>query len=89
MLKIGSVRWKGRCGRHSTYNPELDGPGAIKGGCRRCQMLYDIWDAHSKMVRLINEFGHREDGPAAPGKNGASEDEGRQMSLLAGVDSQH
>jgi hypothetical protein len=82
MLKIGSVRWKGRCTKHSAYDPEIDGIGAIRGGCRRCQLLFDIWDHHNKMVRLIREFGHREeDGAKAKSAEAANE---RQMSLLDG-----
>ncbi len=79
MLKIGSVRWKGRCSKHSGYNPEIDGQGAIRGGCRRCQLLYEIWEHHNKMVRLIREFGHREED--TPRSKSAPADD-RQMSLL-------
>ncbi len=83
MLKIGSVRWKGRCTKHSGYDPETDGAGAIRGGCRRCQLLFDIWDHHQKMVRLIREFGHREE-DVAKAKSAAAGDDERQMSLLDG-----
>jgi hypothetical protein len=61
MLKIGSVRWKGRCSRHPAYNPEIDGLGGIRGGCKRCEMLLDIYAHHSKLVRSIREFGTREE----------------------------
>jgi hypothetical protein len=75
MLKVGSVRWKGRCARHPRYDPAVDGLGGIRGGCRRCEMLLEIWQHHSQMVRLIREFGTR-DSKAPP------QDDGRQMSLL-------
>jgi hypothetical protein len=42
-------------------------------------MLYDIWDHHQKMVRLVREFGHREED--SPKAKAAPEDE-RQLSLL-------
>jgi hypothetical protein len=61
MLKIGSVRWKGRCAKHPRYDPDADGLGGIRGGCRRCEMLLEIHGHHSKMVRLIREFGTREE----------------------------
>ena len=61
MVRIGSVRWKGRCSRHPRYDPETDGLGGIRGGCRRCEMLLEIWASHAKLVRLIREFGTRED----------------------------
>jgi len=77
MLKIGSVRWKGRCSKHSAYDPEVDGLGGIPRGCRRCQMLLEIWEHHSKMLRLIREFGTRED---VRTRMDASDE--RQMSFL-------
>ena len=79
MLKLGSVRWKGRCGKHPMYDPEVDGLGGIRGGCKRCEMLLDIWTHHSKMVRLMREFGTRDDSRARREQEAA---EGRQMSLL-------
>ena len=79
MLKLGSVRWKGRCSKHPMYDPETDGLGGIRGGCRRCEMLLDIWTHHSKMVRLMREFGTREDARA---RRDHEADDGRQLSLL-------
>lgn len=78
MLKVGSVKWKGRCAKHPAYDPEMDGMGGIRGGCRRCEMLLDIWTHHSKMVRLMREFGTREDTRVRQ----VSEEDTRQMSLL-------
>ena len=78
MVKIGSVRWKGRCAKHPRYDPEVDGLGGIRGGCRRCEMLLEIWSSHSRLVRLIREFGTRDDG----GPRGAPLMDDRQMSLL-------
>ncbi len=78
MLKIGSIRWKGRCSRHPGFDPETEGPGAVRGGCQRCQMLFEIWENHSKMVRLMRQFGNREE---AVKPKGPVEDD-RQLSLL-------
>ena len=47
MVKIGSVRWHGKCSRHSMYDPETDGLGGIRGGCKRCEMLLEIWTDHT------------------------------------------
>ena len=79
MLKIGSVRWKGRCHKHLGYNPELDGLGGIRGGCKRCEMLLEIYTQHASLVRLIREFGSRLDSKPDSASN---DDAGRQMSLL-------
>lgn len=78
MLKIGSIRWKGRCTKHPAYDPEFDGIGGIRGGCRRCDLLLEIYTAHTKMVRLMREFGTRDEVKVAA----AVETESRQMSLL-------
>ena len=57
MLKIGTVKWKGRCARHPMYDPAEDGPGAIKGGCTRCQDLYTIHETHQRTLTLMRAFG--------------------------------
>ena len=36
-----SVRVK--CPRHPRYNPEREGAGAIRGGCRYCQAIYELY----------------------------------------------
>ena len=56
MLKIGTVKWKGKCSRHPAFDPAADGPGAIKGGCPRCQDLQTIFDTHQKALRLMRTF---------------------------------
>ena len=78
MLKIGVIRWKGRCSKHPGYNPEFEGLGGIRGGCRRCEMLLEIYSHHSSLVRLVREFGTRADTPA----RGTASETDRQMSLL-------
>ena len=37
-----SVRVK--CPRHPRYNPEREGAGAIRGGCRYCLAMYERGD---------------------------------------------
>ena len=36
MLKIGTVRWRGKCPRHPRFDPYMDGRAAIRGGCEKC-----------------------------------------------------
>ena len=56
MLKIGNVNWRGRCGKHPTYNPAEDGEGGIRGGCTRCYAL-SIQQQHAALMRCLKEFG--------------------------------
>src|SRR5579864_4546849 len=56
MLKIGTVKWRGRCPRHPMFDPEADGPGAIRGGCSRCQELQTIFESHQRTLRLMRIF---------------------------------
>ena len=79
MLKIGSIRWKGRCHKHPGYSPEEDGLGGIRGGCTRCALLLDIYTQHGTLVRLMREFGSRADVRQRPVANSDVE---RQLSLL-------
>ena len=55
-LKIRSRKFDGHCGRHKRYNPAIDGLGGIRGGCRRCALLFDIWKASLHLNQLIREF---------------------------------
>jgi hypothetical protein len=56
LLKVGSVRWRGKCPRHPSYNPVVDGPGAIRGNCGRCHLLLEIHTLHQRAIRLMREF---------------------------------
>ena len=78
MLKIGVVRWKGRCAKHPNYDPAVDGLAGIRGGCKRCELLLDIYAQHGKLLQLLREFGTRPDVKAAREVS----DLDRQMSLL-------
>jgi hypothetical protein len=55
-LKIRARKFDGRCSRHKGYNPAVDGPGAIRGACPRCTLLFEIWEASLKLNRLIRAF---------------------------------
>lgn len=57
MLKLGTLRWKGRCSRHPRYDPAHDGEAGVRGGCPRCLRLLDIYQAHGRLVRLMRDFG--------------------------------
>jgi hypothetical protein len=56
MLKIGSVRWRGKCPRHPRFDPYMDGRGAIKSGCEKCTALVDIHTHHIQMLALMRGF---------------------------------
>lgn len=56
MLKIGSIRWRGKCPRHPRFDPYLDGRGAIRGGCEKCTALVDIHNHHVQMLALMRRF---------------------------------
>ena len=56
MLRIGSIRWRGKCSKHPDFDPYLDGRGAIKGDCERCAMLADIEAHHTQMLALMRRF---------------------------------
>lgn len=56
MLKIGSVRWRGKCPRHPRFDPGLDGRAAIRGGCERCHLLAEIHEHHTRMVGMMRRF---------------------------------
>jgi hypothetical protein len=56
MLKIGVVRWRGKCSRHPSFDPYSDGQGAIKGACPKCQELFEIHELHRKMMALMRGF---------------------------------
>lgn len=56
MLKLGTLRWKGKCQRHPNFHPD-EGEGAIKGGCQRCYTLWQIYQQHQRLIRLMREFG--------------------------------
>jgi hypothetical protein len=55
MLRLGTVRFRAKCPRHPRYNPALEGEGAIKGGCQKCQLLLEIFYAHRQMVTLMKK----------------------------------
>lgn len=57
MLKIGTVKWKGKCPNHPKYNPAIDGQGAIRGGCGRCGALFEIHKIQGSLMRAMREFG--------------------------------
>jgi hypothetical protein len=57
MLKLGTLRWKGRCSRHPRYDPASDGEGGVRGGCTRCLRLLEIHEQHARLVGLMRSFG--------------------------------
>ncbi len=65
MLKLGSVRWRGKCSRHPGYNPAIDGLAAIRGNCPKCNQLLQIFTHHSEALRLMRTFAPVEEKPKA------------------------
>jgi hypothetical protein len=55
-VKIRARKFDGRCAKHKSYNPAVDGPGAIRGGCARCTLLFEIWETSLRLNRLIRNF---------------------------------
>ena len=53
MLKLGTLRWKGRCARHPRYDPAFDGEGGVRGGCTRCLRLLEIHEQHERLVTMM------------------------------------
>jgi len=81
-VKIRARKFDGRCGRHRRYNPAVDGRGAIKGGCPRCSLLFEIWEASIKLNQLIRRFDPNHDDLKKPPAEKAPEVDPRQMSLI-------
>jgi hypothetical protein len=82
-LKIRSRKFEGRCAKHKRYNPAVDGRGGIKGGCVRCSLLFDIWEASLKLNQFIRKFDPNHDDLQRPPAPKASTVDPRQMSLIA------
>ncbi len=81
-MKIRARKFDGRCGRHKGYSPAVDGLGGVRGGCPRCSLLFEIWEASLRLNRLIRSFDPKYDdlqrrAPKVPAVDP------RQMSLIA------
>jgi len=80
-LKIRARKFDGRCGRHKRYNPAVDGPGAIRGACPRCSLLFEIREASLRLNKLIRGFNPNHDDLERPMEKAPAVDP-RQMSLI-------
>ena len=78
MLKIGTIRWKGKCSKHPRYDPGDAGEGGLVGGCARCIELLEIFQSHKKTVALLRAFGPGRDLKPKP----AEPTEDRQIPLF-------
>jgi hypothetical protein len=78
MLKIGTVRWRGKCLRHPRFDPEVAGIGAVIAGCSRCQDLQAIFESHQRTLRLLRTFA-----PTRSPRRRKRVDPGRQQDLFA------
>jgi hypothetical protein len=61
MLAI-KFRWKRRCSKHPRFNPAKGGRGAVKGGCRFCQALCDVYEQAVRLETLAGRADHVLDG---------------------------
>ena len=80
MLKIGSIRWRGKCSRHPGFDPYIDGRGAIRGGCARCGLLADISETHQSLVKQMRAFSP----PAESRRKAAPPDDSHLQASLFG-----
>jgi hypothetical protein len=62
------------------FDPEADGPGAIRGACSRCLELQTIFESHQRTLQLMRAFAPA---PSAPRRKPADPDAGRQQELFA------
>ena len=79
-MKLRSRKFEGRCARHKRYNPAIDGSGGIRGGCPRCQLLCDIWEAGLQLNHLIRKFDPHHDDVEKPKVTAGADP--RQLSLI-------
>lgn len=81
-VKIRSRKFEGRCARHKSFNPAVEGTAGVRG-CPRCQLLFEIWQASLQLNGLIRRFDPRFDDLKRPRAAQAREADPRQMSLIA------
>lgn len=60
-MKIRTRRFSGRCAKHKSYNPAVEGREGIKSDCPRCRLLAEILETAIKLNGLIREFDPRFD----------------------------
>ena len=61
MYKV-KLKLMARCPRHKKFNPEVDGPGAVKGNCRLCLALLELHkqvDGLKRAFVKVNEGGEQ------------------------------
>lgn len=49
-----------KCPNHPRYNPERDGEAAIRGACRICTALFQLWKQARVITRDAWEASHTE-----------------------------
>jgi hypothetical protein len=76
-LKVRSRKFDGRCSRHKSYNPAVDGNAC--GDCPRCGLLFEIWEAALKLNSLIRKFDPNHDDLKRPPQTGPDP---RQLTLV-------
>jgi len=80
-LKVRSRQFDGRCSRHKSYNPAVDGP-STKEDCPRCTLLFEIWEASLRLNQLIRKFRPQHDDVRKRVESVTPRPDPRQMSLI-------
>ncbi len=48
------IKWKGKCQRHTRFNPEKDGRGGIRGACPSCEALMVVYESSLAVKKMIS-----------------------------------
>jgi hypothetical protein len=77
-----SLRWKGKCLRHARYNPEKEGQSGIRGGCRRCQLLFDLYSLACATTARMDELDRATSADREALGTGAEDNQGQRILAL-------
>lgn len=55
MLTIIIPVFKRKCRRHPGFNPAKEGRSAVRGGCRECEALCDVYELSERLRRRMTE----------------------------------
>lgn len=54
------LRIKLTCLNHRRYDPDKDGEGGIRGACKMCSAMFQLWLQAQQLQRLGYEMSHTE-----------------------------
>lgn len=55
MLKLRIRKWNGKCRKHPNFDPDKTGRGGVKGGCKECNLLVDVWELSGQLNMKIRD----------------------------------